>query len=697
MSNTIRINDNLDNLHKIKLLLGQISNNSKYKKLVDDLPQVCTFGAQSSGKSSVLTRMTGIKFPSSSGTCSRIATHIMSRRGEHDKVKIYLQNTTDSSKMENIYETVTKTDPNIEVSLKKAQMRALQLSQNKSFVTDWIINVYVVGKTILNSNLVDLPGFNTDNVQDRITVENICKKYLEMEGTIALHVCRADVDHNVQAGNDIIKSYPSLKKILVLTYCDNVSDDRIREITKKTIDSNNKYRKIAVCGNFNGSYDDEENELNKFVGLFSIGLGTKFLNNDIEILMNSHISKQIPVLMSELTTELRKNRDELMELNNESPLDVLLKIFQRIEKNILEQQRDLENKIRLLLEQMKNDILNTHITIYNGGKIYDSTTDEPLQVGMFVDIREIKGMKKRDTSQEKQSGFVPLVTNIVTGNGYSNSYRSDEKKSGFTPLSDVVSYGNWTGLRRIISIKNGVIMLEENDKEFHMANCEITIRENDKNTVIEKIKDILNKERGLVNIGHTDIHPAIEYFAEEFAKEYGSILGTYTVKIVNVMKKFVDDIVNFNIEHHVLESVNKKKRDFMSIISENKDKFSERIIELVKCNMKPLVYSSNEYALNVTYNEMIKGKSFDTDDGVYEQIYFKAKAYLKGQKVYVIEDATKKALLILYSNSYSKIKNSIYNSLSEYSQMIELPPERQLRINELNKNILVIQEVLGLL
>lgn len=683
----------LDNLHNVRTQLGQLSINGKFKKLLDDLPQVCTFGAQSSGKSSVIKRMTGISMPSATGTCSRIATHILSRRGDIDKIKITLQHTVNLNNIEYIYETTNKNDPIIELSLRKAQNRAIQLSQAKSFVTDYVINVYVTGSQILNSNLVDLPGFNTDNIQDRLTVENICKKYLEMDGTIALHVCRADVDHNVQAGNDIIKSYPNLKKILVLTYCDNVHDEKIREIMTKTITSNSKYKKISVCGNFAGPYEDEESVLNSLVGMFSIGHGTKVLNTEVEQLMNIHIGKQLPILKSELSSELSKNILELGELTNECPLDVLLKIFQKLEKNLLESKNKVENDIRLLLENMKYEIVNSHIKVRGGGKIYDPNVDEPLQNGMMIDIRMIKGIKKEQVI-EKATGFVPALTNIVSG-----QLGHYDKKTGFTPYTQALEHGEWSGQSKISSVKSGIVILEGNPTEYNIKDCEISIKENDKTTVVEKIKEIINVNRGIVNINHTDIQPAIEFFADGFAREYGRILETYSKKINDVIMRFIDEIFanDMNLEFHVMDAVNRKKSDFLDIMNLNKEKFLERVKELVACNMKPLVYSSSEFTLNIVYNEMVKGKNFDSDDGIYEQIYYKAKAYLKEQKKYVIEDATKKAILILYHNNFTQIKSAIYNNLSEYSQRIEMPAERQIRINELKRNISVMQSVLKLL
>jgi len=64
---------------------------------------------------------------------------------------------------------------------------------------------------------VDLPGFNTEDHDARKIVETIAMNYMGKKGTILLHVCRADLDHNVQAGNDIVKMYKDVKKLCILT------------------------------------------------------------------------------------------------------------------------------------------------------------------------------------------------------------------------------------------------------------------------------------------------------------------------------------------------------------------------------------------------------------------------------------------------------------------------------------------------
>ena len=720
-------NRDLDNLHTIKILLNNLpqiseTNSDNYSNTLENLPQVCVFGAQSSGKSSVLSRLTGIKFPSQSGTCSRVPTHIISRRKNYDNLSILLQSVANPISSQIIFETTNKSDQQIEKYLKIAQNRALELSSNKKFVTDYIITIHVAGANILNSNLVDLPGFNTENETDKITVENICKKYLRMKGTIALHVCRSDVDHNSQAGNDIIKSFPDLQKILIMTYCDKITNSDVVEIVNKTLLNNKKYKCIAVLSNSNESNTGEEEKLQRTLGRYNFNqlcMGTQILMDEIERLMSIHINKQFPELKKNLTSELKYYKNELKNINTETPIDIYLRNLSMIEKNLNEQKKDIENKLRYAFEDMKSKILNSNIRINEGTKIYDPITDGHLQTGMIIDIKEPKETKsffktteqftERNNEKRKNNntGFFPSfidyngTTNTINANKLkqkqqNQSNQSNQLNANINNLKQM-EYGKWKHDNVISSISNGIMTFENDTKEYVIENCIIGIKENEKKEVVHKIKQIIDENRGLVNTGHTDITPAIMYFATEFAKDYASILGEFTSILTNIMNKYVDDIFNIHVESYITPALNRKKQDFIDQINENKDKLSERIMDLVRSNMGPILYTSNEYELNLAYNEMTQNKVFDDENGALEQIYFRAKAYLKCQKSYVIESATRNAMLLLYCDTFDNIKQNMYINLKEYSELIEFPLERQSRINELTNYINTINQILEMI
>merc|ERR1712216_1073222 len=133
------IMDKLDNLEEIRQCLNQLSD-SKLTVLLDDLPQIVAVGPQSAGKSSVIHKITGVPLPSGSGTCTKIASLILSRRGDQEYVKISLE-TIDGTSIDNLYTCDSLKDMNIEDQLQLAQEAAFKKSKSKQFISDMIIKI----------------------------------------------------------------------------------------------------------------------------------------------------------------------------------------------------------------------------------------------------------------------------------------------------------------------------------------------------------------------------------------------------------------------------------------------------------------------------------------------------------------------------------------------------------------------------
>ena len=88
------------------------------------------------------------------------------------------------------------------------------------------INVYVTGPKLLNVILVDLPGFHTSDDADTKTVNDMMKRYVEMSGTLVLHVVKDDQDYASLLGNDFMRRAPKhdddAGRVTVLTHCDEL-------------------------------------------------------------------------------------------------------------------------------------------------------------------------------------------------------------------------------------------------------------------------------------------------------------------------------------------------------------------------------------------------------------------------------------------------------------------------------------------
>ena len=62
--------------------------------------------------------------------------------------------------------------------------------------------MFITGLNLVNVTLVDLPGFHTSDHADTKTVNAMVKRYVEMPGTLVLHVVMGDQNYTSLLGND---------------------------------------------------------------------------------------------------------------------------------------------------------------------------------------------------------------------------------------------------------------------------------------------------------------------------------------------------------------------------------------------------------------------------------------------------------------------------------------------------------------
>ena len=114
------------------------------------------------------------------------------------------------------------------------------------------INVYVTGPKLLNVIFVDLPGFYTFDDADTKTVNDMVKRYVEMPGTLVLHVVKGDQDYAGLLGNDFMrrasKHDDDAGRVIVLTHCDKLDvtseADAIR--LRTTLDTTTKIARLRL-------------------------------------------------------------------------------------------------------------------------------------------------------------------------------------------------------------------------------------------------------------------------------------------------------------------------------------------------------------------------------------------------------------------------------------------------------------------
>ncbi len=176
-----------------------------------DLPQVIVCGDQSSGKSSVLDAVSGIRFPQKDNLCTRFATEVILRRGPKKSAKVSIVPGADRTEQEKAkllaFQRLEVDLSEFEALVNDARdVMGLDLD-SRAFSTD-ILRVELTGPTQPHLTLVDLPGlFQAGNkVQsddDAKAVTSLVLSYMQKTRSIILAVVSAKNDF----ANQIVTKY----------------------------------------------------------------------------------------------------------------------------------------------------------------------------------------------------------------------------------------------------------------------------------------------------------------------------------------------------------------------------------------------------------------------------------------------------------------------------------------------------------
>jgi GTPase SAR1 family protein len=167
------------------------------------LPQLVVCGDQSSGKSSVLESISGVKFPVSDGICTRFAIHLVLRRSISNQRSVKIEPGKSSSDQQKLkfqaFNDARECSEDLPEIIERAK-KIMELGKNGTF-SDARLRIEVSGPDQPHLTLVDLPGLihcpdSSQTNSDVDTVERLVNEYMREERTIILAVVSA----NNQAG-----------------------------------------------------------------------------------------------------------------------------------------------------------------------------------------------------------------------------------------------------------------------------------------------------------------------------------------------------------------------------------------------------------------------------------------------------------------------------------------------------------------
>lgn len=201
-----------------------LSDRERYRRFIDvlhsnnvgdyiELPQISVMGDTSSGKSSLLTAISGIEFPSSDKLTTRCPARVRLEKNVTEKTTVSIKWCSDEKEAWGTKTFSKKDMDGVKEAIASAQECILKhsASGDRGCASD-IIEIEVYGPECVNLTLIDLPGTvrTVSDNEDQLLIDEIqalINTYLKNSRCIILAVLPANVDyHNSGILNDAKKA-----------------------------------------------------------------------------------------------------------------------------------------------------------------------------------------------------------------------------------------------------------------------------------------------------------------------------------------------------------------------------------------------------------------------------------------------------------------------------------------------------------
>ncbi|EKX36308.1 hypothetical protein GUITHDRAFT_79026, partial [Guillardia theta CCMP2712] len=168
-----------------------------------DLPQIAALGDTSSGKSSVLSAMSSVVFPSRSDITTRCPTRLCMDTGEQFqcKMQVLWHSKPASGSNPEVKKSVTQAS-DVTAAIEELQKSVLDHEKTESGVSKSIIEICLTGPNYPNLTLIDLPGIvrstgDGESLEMIRDIQSVMEQYLNNKRCILLAVHPANIDrHN---------------------------------------------------------------------------------------------------------------------------------------------------------------------------------------------------------------------------------------------------------------------------------------------------------------------------------------------------------------------------------------------------------------------------------------------------------------------------------------------------------------------
>ena len=580
----------------------------EYKKSVQEqLTQIVVTGPQGTGKSSVLSKMTGIELPVDKNRCTRMPIVIQMRRANKGKEKHSVILTDKEGAV--VWQKESEDGKTTGSLIKEAQSKAFENTEG-DFTLDFELLVRLEGNSLENISMVDLPGFHNSSGAEAKIVNEMVAKYLSHEGSFALHITRGDQDYDTALGNDFLRDDVKCKnRITVLTHLDKVdlADCKLESTLQKTAE-NSQYT-FAVVGHLQDKEEEKESlkqVTEKFPRLL---VGVDGLRDKLAGILLEKMRRQIPDLkrlMQEEISKLEKSLDGVREISNQ---DFLLKKLSVIGQYFRAEKDNMDRKCKDVLQlgamKIKHYRIRAILEESTGNGDDDDASiciDASLEVGDVVSVAVEEGDKK-----VRKIGTCQKVDILEDGqNKVSVSFYNEDGKLLSTELFD----------------------------EGQVSTSEIA----SEHQILADIKKMTSRQ-GFVIPGYGDRQWIISKYLAKFADFIASIMQEVHDDIKDCVWQEVANSLQVVQEEKFFSAKNRIEQDIKEEIAKRDQEVVQNMITFWKrhYHREDAVFELDLHYVNDLSAKMLAAdENMATDDGQYRNIMHSVRAHQKVMRKHML-------------------------------------------------------------
>ena len=587
------------------------------------VPQFVAVGNQSAGKSSLLRRVGKIPLPDAVKRCTRLPILLQLRRVVDAEASVRVQLTH----AEGDVVSFTREDGDVLAAVTAAQAEAVSRAKSE-FAKDYVVEVTVHRPDVPNVTLVDLPGFFDPDTHERADAEAVfgmAERFIDMQGTLVLHVVGADQDYGSVLRKEKLgaaaKTVPG-KVSVVLTKLDLLEKQGTAKARASFEDTRAKIdaKCFAVLG-ASPSDDDEEAELRglcTFSDGVDIGWGVRALNVHLEERIAEHLDAQMPKARAKLEVELRRAERELEGVKKREPSEVLAITRDAVREHFERGTRGLQTRV--------------HVEIVRFARAMRFLVIRPLnqtphglggdQAHCNVAANAFTGVDKDAALEEDDVVWLALADKARTSAPASTPTRAPPL---FKRATLPGSHG-WISAAAqapdseqqeelvqavVVSVRcnadgEEIELLTHDGETISCARSQLRLPKGSAETFMEQLERVVS-EQGLRNLGHADPQHPLELYMADFADRYAEAVGTMMRNVRRLVWEAYEDAFKSPAVPDVGEGiVGALRAGALGVFRDLDAEASAAVDRFVAWNKAPLVFTTNEHYLLQNYRSMLE-------------------------------------------------------------------------------------------